>query len=94
MQESNLKQFETSFHLRHRQLVFKRPGFLGSVAERGAWSMVLIAHRRVRAELGRALTQRLWKKKEEMSFLGRWVAGTAKAGASENLHEGVACNKQ
>ena len=35
MQESNLKQFETSFHLRHRQLVFKRPGFLGSVAERG-----------------------------------------------------------
>ena len=58
--------------------------------------MVLIAHRRVRTELGRALTQRLWKKKEEeeMSFLGRWVAGNAKAGASENLHEGVACNKQ
>ena len=35
MQESNLKQFETSFHLRHRQLVFKRPGFLGSGSERG-----------------------------------------------------------
>ena len=56
--------------------------------------MVLIAHRRVRTELGRALTQRLWKREEEMSFLGRWVAGNAKAGASENLHEGVACNKQ
>ena len=57
--------------------------------------MVLIAHRRERAEL--RLTQRLWKKKKEekeMSFLGRWVAGNAKAGASENLHEGVACNKQ
>ena len=48
------------------------------------------------AELGRALTQRLWKKKkeEEMSFLGRWVAGIARAGASENLHEGAAYNKQ
>ena len=58
--------------------------------------MVLIAHRRVRPELGRGLTQRLWKKKkeEEMSFLGRWVAGNAKAGASENLHEGAPCNKQ
>ena len=89
MQESNLKQFETSFHLRHRQLVFKRPGFLGSVAERGGVEYGFNC-----SEPGKALTQRLWKKKEEMSFLGRWVAGNAKAGASENLHEGVACNKQ
>ena len=50
------------------------------------------------AERARGLTQRLWKmeeeEEEEMSFLGRWVAGNAKAGASENLHEGAPCNKQ
>ena len=93
MQESNLKQFETSFHLRHRQLVFKRPGFRGSVAERGG---VEYGFNCSSQSSGRALTQRLWKKKkeEEMSFLGRWVAGNAKAGASENLHEGAPCNKQ
>ena len=97
MQESNLKQFETSFHLRHRQLVFKRPGFLGSVAERGGveygFNCSSQSAHRAQAELG--LTQRLWKKKKEekeMSFLGRWVAGNAKAGASENLHEGAPCN--
>ena len=95
MQESNLKQFETSFHLRHRQLVFKRPGFLGSVAERGGVEYGFNCSEPECAQSpGRALTQRLWKKKKEMSFLGRWVAGNAKAGASENLHEGAACNKQ
>ena len=96
MQESNLKQFETSFHLRHRQLVFKRPGFLGSVAERGGVEYGFNCSEPECAQSQAGLTQRLWKKKEEeeMSFLGRWVAGTAKAGASENLHEGAACNKQ
>ena len=58
--------------------------------------MVLIAQSQSAHRARRGLTQRLWKKKkeEEMSFLGRWVAGNAKAGASENLHEGAACNKQ
>ena len=56
--------------------------------------MVLIAQSQSAHRARRGLTQRLWKKKKEMSFLGRWVAGNAKAGASENLHEGVACNKQ
>ena len=93
MQESNLKQFETSFHLRHRQLVFKRPGFLGSVAERGGVEYGFNCSSQS-AQSSAGLTQRLWKKKKEMSFLGRWVAGTAKAGASENLHEGAPCNKQ
>ena len=57
--------------------------------------MVLIAQSQS-AQSSAGLTQRLWKKKkeEEMSFLGRWVAGNAKAGASENLHEGTPCNKQ
>ena len=56
--------------------------------------MVLIAQSQSAHRARRGLTQRLWKKKKEMSFLGRWVAGNAKAGASENLHEGAACNKQ
>ena len=91
MQESNLKQFETSSHPRHRQLVFKRPGFLGSGSERGMeYGFNCFADRARHRDLTKHL--------EEMGFLGRDGLRETRMLTSENLHEGALCtaagNKQ